>query len=108
MALFHDRQTSGTISQKRSGLRNPAVFPSLKWLDYSDGKKGLTVIHRGIPENEIRDGDVYLTLLRSVLMLSSDGRTGPAIPVLDAQELRRYEFWYSIYPHKGDWCDASS
>ena len=84
------------------------VFPSLKWLDYSDGKKGLTVIHRGIPENEIRDGDVYLTLLRSVLMLSSDGRTGPAIPVLDAQELRRYEFRYSIYPHKGDWREASS
>jgi alpha-mannosidase len=66
------------------------------------------VIHRGIPENEVRDGDVYLTLLRSVLMLSSDGRTGPAIPVLDAQELRRYEFRYSIYPHKGDWREASS
>nr|CBH37120.1 hypothetical protein BSM_05970 [uncultured archaeon] len=25
-------------------------------------------------------------------MLSSAGRTGPAIPVPDAQELRRYEF----------------
>ena len=84
------------------------VFPSLKWLDYSDGTKGLTVIHRGIPENEVRDGDVYLTLLRSVLMLSSDGRTGPAIPVPDAQELRRYTFRYSIYPHRGDWRDASS
>ena len=84
------------------------VFPSLKWVDYSDGKKGLTVIHRGIPENEVRDGDVYLTLLRSVLMLSSDGRTGPAIPVPDAQELRRYEFRYSIYPHKGDWREAAS
>ena len=84
------------------------VFPSLKWLDYSDGTKGLTVIHQGIPENEVRDGDVYLTLLRSVLMLSSDGRTGPAIPVPDAQELRRYTFKYSIYPHKGDWREASS
>jgi len=61
-------------------------------LFYSDGKKGLTVIYRGIPENEVRDGDIYLTLLRSVLMLSSDGRTCPAIPVPDAQELRKYEF----------------
>ncbi|MBL7117861.1 MAG: hypothetical protein ISS94_03660 [Candidatus Syntrophoarchaeum sp.] len=68
----------------------------------------MTVIHKGIPENEVRDGDIYLTLLRSVLMLSSDGRTGPAIPVPDAQELRRYEFRYSIYPHKGDWREASS
>lgn len=50
------------------------------------------MIYRGIPENEVRDGDIYLTLLRSVLMLSSDGRTCPAIPVPDAQELRKYEF----------------
>ncbi len=84
------------------------VFPSQKWIDYSDGKKGLTIMHRGIPENEVRDGDIYLTLLRSVLMLSSDGRTGPAIPVPDAQELRRYVFRYSVYPHKGDWREASS
>ena len=84
------------------------VFPSIGWLDYSDGKKGLTVIHRGIPENEVRDGDIYLTLLRSVLMLSSDGKTGPAIPVPNAQELKRYVFRYSIYPHEGDWREASS
>ena len=84
------------------------TFPSLKWFDYSDGRKGLTVIHRGTPENEVRDGDIYLTLLRSVLMLSSDGRMGPAIPVPNAQELRRYVFRYSIYPHKGDWWAASS
>ena len=84
------------------------AFPSLGWLDYSDGKKGLTVIHSGIPENEVRDGDIYLTLLRSVSMLSSDGKTGPAIPVPDAQELRRYIFRYSIYPHDGDWREASS
>jgi alpha-mannosidase len=84
------------------------TFPSLKWFDYSDGRKGLTVIHRGTPENEVRDGDLYVTLLRSVLMLSSDGRMGPAIPVPNAQELRRYVFRYSIYPHKGDWWAASS
>ena len=85
------------------------IFPSLKWLDYSDGKKGLTVIHRGIPENEVRDGDVYLTVLRSVSMLSSDGISGPAIPVPDARELnKRYVFRYSVYPHEGDWREASS
>ncbi len=84
------------------------VFPSLRWLDYSDGKKGLTVMHMGTPENMVRDGDIYLTLLRSVSMLSSDGRTGPAIPVPDAQEFKRYVFRYSIYPHRGDWREAAS
>ena len=84
------------------------VFPSLRWLDYSDGKKGLTVMHRGTPENTVREGDIYLTLLRSVSMLSSDGRTGPAIPVPDAQEFKNYVFRYSIYPHEGDWREAAS
>ena len=84
------------------------IFPSLRWIDYSDEKKGLTVINRGIPENEIRDCCIYLTLLRSVFMLSSDGKTGPAIPVPEARELRRYVFKYALYPHKGDWKDAKS
>lgn len=65
-------------------------------------------MHKGIPGNEVREGDVYLTLLRSVLMLSSDGNTGPAIPVPSAQELEKYVFRYSLYPHEGDWRQATS
>ena len=86
------------------------AFPSLRWFDYSDAGKGLglTVIHCGTPESEVRDGALYLTLLRSVSMLSSDGKTGPAIPVPDARELRRYTFRYAIYPHRGDWKSAYS
>ena len=41
-------------------------------------------------------------------MLSSDGKTGPAIPVPDARELRSYTFRYAIYPHRGDWKSAYS
>ena len=41
-------------------------------------------------------------------MLSSDGRTGPAIPVPDARETKTYTFKYSIYPHEGDWKRAKS
>ncbi|MBA5941983.1 MAG: HAD-IIB family hydrolase [Methanophagales archaeon] len=86
------------------------AFPSLKWLDYSDRENGngLTVIHRGIPENEVRDGNIYLTLLRGVSMLSSDGGAGPTIPVPDAEEFKRYEFRYSVYPHRGTWQEAES
>jgi alpha-mannosidase len=84
------------------------VYPSQKWLDYSDGEKGLTVIHHGIPENVIKDGGIYLTLLRSVSMLSSNGKAGPAVPVPDAREMKKYTFRYAIYPHGGDWRDAES
>ncbi len=83
------------------------VYPSLRWIDYSDGSKGLTIVNRGNPENEVRDNYVYITLLRSVDLLSH-GKEGPVIPVPDAMELKRYEFHYSAYPHEGDWKRAKS
>lgn len=84
------------------------VYPSLRWIDYSDGDKGVTLINRGIPENEVRDRNIYLTLLRSVDMLSSDGKAGPVIPVPQAREIGTHVFHYSIYPHLGDWRIAKS
>ena len=84
------------------------VFPSLRWIDYSDEEKGITIINKGNPENEVRDKSIYLTLIRSVGMLSSDGSSGPPIPVPDARELKKYTFNYSIYPHFGDWKKAKS
>ncbi|MGC9444305.1 MAG: alpha-mannosidase [Candidatus Methanospirareceae archaeon] len=111
----------GSITRPRSDIRCDqrdefeswvevprGVFPSQQWVDYSDDVWGLTVIHHGIPENEVRDGSIYLTLLRSVSMLSSDGKTGPAIPVPEARELKRYTFRYAIHPHEGDWRTATS
>ncbi|MFW6105265.1 MAG: glycosyl hydrolase-related protein, partial [Chloroflexota bacterium] len=58
--------------------------------------------------HEVREKELYLTLLRSVLMLSSDGETGPAIPTPDAQEFKTYNFEYSIFPHRKDWKKANS
>jgi len=84
------------------------TFPSQRWVDYADGEKGLTIINKGTSENEVRDESVYITLLRSVDMLSSDGTSGPTIPVPDARELGRHIFRYAIYPHLGDWSSAKS
>ena len=83
------------------------VYPALRWIDYSDGNRGVTIVNRGNPENEVRDNCIYLTLLRSVDLLSH-GKEGPVIPVPDAMELKRYEFHYSAYPHDGDWKSAKS
>jgi len=84
------------------------IYPALNWVDYSDKGRGLTLINKGLPAHEIRDGSIYLTLLRSILMLSSDGVTGPAIPTPDAQEMKTYQFEYSLFPHKGGWKQANS
>ncbi len=102
------RRTNTYYFNPEGWVEKPSgVYPSLRWIDYSDGKKGLTIINRGNPENEVRDNCVYLTLLRSVDLLSH-GKEGPVIPVPDAMELKRYEFHYSVYPHDGDWRDAKS
>jgi len=88
----------GGWKEKPSG-----VSPSLRWVDYSDGNIGMTLLNNGNPENEVRDGNLYITLLRGVEMLSSDGKAGPVVPVPDARETKVYTFKYSLYPHEGDW-----
>ena len=103
------RSTNQYYLKPKDWVEQPSgVFPSLRWIDYSDGEKGLTVINKGNPENEIRDGNVYITLMRSVNILSFDGKAGPAIPVPDAEELKDYTFEYSIYPHESYWQEAKS
>ena len=85
------------------------IFPSLEWIDYSDRdqKGGVSLLHRGIPSHEIRDNSIYLTLLRSVVVLSSDGIMGPCIPTPDAAETRPYSFRYSLLPHENSWKEAA-
>jgi alpha-mannosidase len=103
------RETDLYHSQEQGWVEKPSgIFPSLSWFDYSDKEKGVIVINRGNPENEIRDGNIYLTLLRAVSMLSTDGMAGPAIPVPEAREFREYTFHYSVYPHEKDWKKAKS
>jgi alpha-mannosidase len=96
------------MKDKRWEEEPSGVAPCLKWFDYSDGDKGLTVINRGTPEAEVRDGSMYMTLLRVVRMLSTDGKAGPVIPVRDAEKPVKENYRYSIYPHRGDWKKAHS
>jgi alpha-mannosidase len=97
------------VNPREEWLEKPCgIYPALNWIDYSDKEKGVTLINKGLPAHEIRDGELYLTLLRSVLMLSSDGETGPAIPTPDAQEFKAYSFEYSLFPHQGSWEEANS
>lgn len=81
------------------------VYSTLNWIDYSDKKGGICLINDGIPSHEVRDNSLYMTLLRSVNLLSSTG-AGATIPTMDAQEFRSYEFRYALYPHQGTWQES--
>ncbi|ADJ25711.1 glycoside hydrolase family 38 [Dehalogenimonas lykanthroporepellens BL-DC-9] len=107
-ALSRSVNLVGEPAEPTDVERPSGIFPAQNWVDYSDNERGLTLINKGLPSHEVRDGAVYVTLLRSIMMLSSDGITGPAVPTPDAQEFKKYTYEYSVYPHRGDWRQARS
>jgi alpha-mannosidase len=87
--------------------------PQRGWASVSDGKHGVTVANRGLPEVEVlrteAGVEIALTLLRCVGWLSrSDlhcrrGHAGPALAVPEAQCPGRHTSRYALIPHAGDW-----
>jgi alpha-mannosidase len=94
----------------------PTTFPQQDWVDLSDGKRGLCIIVRGLPEYEVLDTDrreIAVTLLRAVGYLGAgfDMRTaavgaGPHIATPEAQIRRKLTFSLSVLPHHGTWEQA--
>jgi mannosylglycerate hydrolase len=92
--------------------------PQRAFTDISNGKIGLMIANRGLPEVEVikLDGvsqsEIALTLLRCVGWLSRDdmpirqGHAGPGFESPGGQVLGKWGFDYSIIPHKGDWKEA--
>ena len=93
-------------------------FPQKRFVDISNGERGLAVLNRGLPEYEIvQEGPgvpvggmaVALTLLRCVEWLSRGdlatrrGHAGPMEYTPEAQCLGQHVFNYALVPHGGDW-----
>jgi hypothetical protein len=89
-------------------------LPQRAFTDISDGKSGLMVANRGLPEVEVLknaqgNAEIALTLLRCVGWLSRDdfstrrGHAGPYMETPGAQMPGQWGFDYSIIPHAGNW-----
>ena len=48
--------------------RKEGECPAQNWLQYSDGEKGLCLLNRGLPGNNVTDGVLMLSLFRAVAM----------------------------------------
>jgi mannosylglycerate hydrolase len=94
-----------------------ATYPQKSFVDISDGKRGLMLANRGLPEYEaIEEADgtitIALTLLRCVEWLSRDdlstrrGHAGPGMHTPGALMQGRWKFEYSLIPHEGGWENA--
>ncbi|MFX1405216.1 MAG: alpha-mannosidase, partial [Promethearchaeota archaeon] len=82
------------------------------FVDVNDGKAGLLIATRGLPEYEVIDDEkrtIALTLLRSVGSLSRAdlttrrGHAGPELATPKAQCLGHHTMHYSIFPHPKSW-----
>ncbi len=93
-----------------------ATQPQKRFVDVSDGARGLALLNRGLPEYELLselDGKpgsaIALTLLRCVEWLSRPdlttrrGHAGPMLQTPEAQGIGRHVFEYALVPHTGAW-----
>ena len=81
-------------------------FPAQNWIDYGDGERGISLLNRGLPGNNVADGTMMLSLLRSATIGSYGfgGGHEPGMASDSGLELgRELAFDYALMPHAGDW-----
>ena len=122
--VTHAEQHFGVISRPiaipladETWMEQPVgTQPQKAFVDVNDGKHGLLLANRGLPEYEALPGPdgvtLALTLLRCVGWLSRPDvatRKGPAGPTVEtpgAQCPGRHVFEYAVVPHEGGWESA--
>ena len=84
-------------------------FPAQNWIDTSAGGNGLALLNRGLPGNNIAEGTLALSLLRSTCIVAYGffGGYEPGVSSDSGLELgQRLGFDYALIPHAGDWRQA--
>lgn len=93
------------------------TYPQKSFVDVSDGKRGVMLANRGLPEYQVlpeaEGATIALTLLRCVGwlcradMTTRRGLAGPPfLQTPDAQCPGRHTFDYALIPHAGGWQEA--
>jgi len=81
-------------------------YPAQNWIDYSDGAHGLTLINEGLPGNNVADGKLMLSLMRSARLISY-GFIGGYEPGVGSDTGlgigKKFILNYAVVPHSGDW-----
>jgi alpha-mannosidase len=92
-------------------IRRPVgiELPAQNWVDYGNHEQGLAVLNRGLPGNNVSQGTMMLSLLRST-RIQAYGYGGGYEPGMSSDtgfELaKEITFDYALVPHTGDWSEA--
>jgi alpha-mannosidase len=84
-------------------------YPAQNWIDYSDGAHGLTLINEGMPGNNVTDGKLMLSLMRSARLISYGfiGGYEPGVGSDTGLEIgKKFTLNYAVIPHNSDWRSA--
>jgi alpha-mannosidase len=86
-------------------------FPAQNWADYSAKGRGLTILNRGLPGNNVTDDTMMVSLLRSTRLQTygkiENGYDPAKLGSDTALELgERVVHDYALVPHAGSWQDA--
>ncbi|HTL57301.1 MAG TPA: glycoside hydrolase family 38 C-terminal domain-containing protein [Candidatus Limnocylindrales bacterium] len=85
-------------------------YPAQNWIDYSDDHHGMTLINHAMPGNNIADGTMMVSLMRSSRIQSygiGGGFEGQGSD--SGLELgKRLTLRYALVPHTGDWNAAGA
>jgi alpha-mannosidase len=80
----------GVVPEKNDGQEVPAQ----KWLDVTDGQRGIAMFNRTKYGHSVHNGELRLTLFRA----AGDPDIYP--------NLGKFIVHYAIYPHEGDWTNG--
>src|SRR5262249_11042426 len=80
-------------------------FPAQNWSDLSDAAHGVTLLNRGMPGNNISEGTLMLSLLRStrIQFYGIGGRYEGQGSDTGLQLGKQRTLHYVLVPHAGDW-----
>jgi alpha-mannosidase len=84
-------------------------FPAQNWVDYGDGRHGLTLLNIGLPGNLVTGGTMMISLLRAHT-LGAYGFGGGYEPGMSSESGfqlgQERVVRYALIPHEGDWRQA--
>jgi len=84
-------------------------FPAQNWVDYGNGERGVALLNRGLPGNNVAEDTMMLSLLRStrIVAYGFGGGYEPGMSSDSGFELgKELTFDYAVIPHPGDWRQA--
>jgi alpha-mannosidase len=109
-AVFPSTIANGTLMEEIpfGAIQRPQnqEYAAQNWIDYADAHKGITLINHGLPGNNVADGKLMVSLMRSA-NIRDDSDVNLRSSDLGLGIGQSYTLDYALIPHEGEWRAAT-